>query len=182
MVGFVFILVLLISFLGIALYRAMASRKKEELSHNKLIESNLEIEKSFKEAADEVRDTINFSNSLLKKDFIAWESRFCTQDNPGYRIAGINHQNLTERYCGAFKGTIKREEWNAYDSKALAIFYGRKKVGYIPSESCTDVLQLLGTREKLECYGCIYRWQKITDTGDKRFEEYFAGKIVIPKQ
>ncbi|MBQ6029906.1 MAG: HIRAN domain-containing protein [Oscillospiraceae bacterium] len=121
-------------------------------------------------------DTCDFLNDINKKEFEAWEKRFCTEDNPGYRIAGINHQGLTPKYIGSFKGLLKAEDWNAFDRNAVAIYWNKKKVGYIPKESSADVFAMLGNGNR-QCYGCIYRWYKINESGDQ--EELLAGKIVL---
>ena len=115
-------------------------------------------------------------NKIYHAEMEAWESRFCSEANPGIKIAGINKQNLTERYLGAFKGTLKAEDWNAFDSKAIAIYRGQKKVGYIPKEFSAIVFAGLKNGKGL-CYGCIYKWVE-PGIGNSE-DEYYAGKVVL---
>lgn len=128
------------------------------------------------ESQREVKEYCEDLNKIYRSEMDAWESRFCSEANPGLKIAGVNKQNLTDRYLGAFKGTLKAESWNAYDSKAVAIYRGKKKVGYVPKEFSAKVFDSL-TDGNGVCYGCIYKWAE-PGYGDKVYE-FFAGKIVM---
>lgn len=154
-------------------------RQAEENQRRWEEEQEQERQRKLEEEAEKERREQEMCESLneaCKEEYEAWKARFCTEDNPGYKIAGINLQKLTERHVGAFKGTLKAEDWNAFDPKAVAIYKGQKKVGYIPKEYSATVFDSLKDGKGV-CYGCIYRWYK--------WEKYlgrvqnYAGKIII---
>lgn len=159
------------------------NNEKQELEAQKETQlSQAAVDMAIQELEDSMVQTYDEMNALLKKEFVAWEQRFCTESNPGFKIAGINFQHLTDRYLGAFKGTVKYEDWNAYDSKAIAIYRGQKKIGYVPKEEASDVWATLdASKGKLECYGCVYKWYKREKSpeGDTEYHDFYAGKIVI---
>lgn len=172
--------------LAIVIYFAIKVMKKNESQRladealKKLEEEEtLEEQQRLAEEAEHVRQEQSFCESLnksCKTEFEAWEARFCTEENRGFRIAGINHQNLSDKYIGAFKGTVKAEDWNAFDPKAVAIYRGQKKVGYIPKEFSADVYSSLKNGKDV-CYGCIYAWYDYDK--DRGRLQHYAGKVII---
>lgn len=179
-----FLVVFALSIIGLGVY-AHIKGKKEEESRTAAEEAsekvNEELDKIATESEERRRSFNNSYREDLKREFNAWEDRFCTPDNPGYKIAGISFQNLSNKDLGAFKGTIRREEWNAFDEKAIAIYRGSKKVGYIAKEDCDEILERLPNQGgKAVCYGCIYRWMEDSeDCFDSNLIRHFAGKIVL---
>ncbi len=94
----------------------------------------------------------------------------------GYNIAGINFRHLDDSYVGEFEGFVKLEENNEYDRFAIAIYKGRKKVGYIPRDSNQELHEELSDKGgKAPCKGYIYTF--INEDGDERF----AGEVVLGK-
>ena len=92
-----------------------------------------------------------------------------------YSIAGINYRNLNDGYLGDFVGEVKMEENNQYDPKAVAVYAGGKKVGYIPRGENIDVYdKLAGSNGTASCRGYI---GKGVDEEDGH--EFFYGKVTI---
>lgn len=167
--------VLLLIVAGIASWIVVKNRQSSdiEIDHiQKRINAEEQLEQSIQECSETIEQVYGELNQTFRKEFDAWEERFCSEENPGYRIAGINYQKLKDSHLGAFKGHVVREDWNAYDPNALAIYRGKKKVGYIPKEYSTEVIEkFTESVSKLPCYGCIYAWY------NDEHELRFAGKI-----
>lgn len=106
-------------------------------------------------------------------DYYAWRDRndaLCS----GYKIAGINFRHLDDSYIGEFDGFVKLEENNKYDRFAIAIYKGRKKVGYIPRDSNQELHEELSHEGgKASCKGYIYTF--INEYDERRF----AGEVVV---
>jgi len=120
-------------------------------------------------------------NRTLKKEFEAWESRFCVEGRRSYKIAGINLQGL-KKFSGAFQGKIQHEGWNAFDPYAVAIYSGKKKIGYISKDDSQAVYQMLSDKAiDGGCYGCIYTQYNVSDDYDKNMEMqiFLVGRIVL---
>lgn len=128
------------------------------------------------EVNHEIQEAFATMNLACRVEFDAWEARFCSADNPGIRIAGISFQKLSDADLGAFKGTLRAEDWNAFDPNAVAIYRGRKKVGYVPKEQSSEVYDSLANGTSL-CYGCIYKWYERGEDGGAK--AVFSGKIVL---
>lgn len=176
---FILILIVAVIIVMIVIKGNEENRQIEENQRRWDEEQELERQRKIEEDAEQERQNQEYCDSLnkaSKEEFEAWEARFCSEDNPGFKIAGINLQKLTERNIGAFKGLLKSEDWNAYDPKAVAIYKGQKKVGYIPKEFSASVFDSLKDGKGV-CYGCIYIWYK--------WDKYlgivsnYAGKIII---
>lgn len=171
------IVVIAIAFFAFKMIKSDERERRAEAERQRIQEeADALCEKMDREIKQQQQETCDAMNEACQAEFRAWEERFCSGDNPVFRISGISHQGLTYKYVGAFKGLLKAEEWNAFDPKAVAIYWNRKKVGYIPKESSEKVFDMLDGG-KLSCYGCIYRWYKINDSDE--LEENFAGKIVV---
>lgn len=178
------VIILLVAFAIMIIWSANVKKKEEDrdAAAEKASEKVNEEFDRFAKESEEWRRSFNDSyREDLEREFKAWEERFCTSDNPGYKIAGINFKNLSDKHLGAFKGTIRREEWNAFDDKAIAIYQGSKKVGYIAKEDREEILSHLSNQDgKAVCYGCIYRWMEDDeDCFDSNLIPHFAGKIVL---
>jgi hypothetical protein len=55
-----------------------------------------------------------------------------------YSIKGINRSGIDDSYLGDHDGTAKAITDNDYDPYAVAIFVGKKQVGWLPA-GCVDV-------------------------------------------
>ena len=55
-----------------------------------------------------------------------------------YSIKGINMSGITDKFLGDHDGIAKAVTGNAYDPYAVAIYVGRKRVGWLPA-GCVDV-------------------------------------------
>ena len=179
--GFFFFIVFIVSVFIVAraIRQSEIQRQLEENQRKWEEEQAAEEQERIEKEAEQKREEQAFCeelNEVCRQEYDAWISRFCSEDNPGYKIAGINLQKLTDRYLGAFKGTLKAEEYNAFDPKAVAIYRGQKKVGYVPKEFSAQVFDSLDDGKGV-CYGCIYKWYKL-EQYIGRIENY-AGRIVI---
>lgn len=116
---------------------------------------------------------LNIGDSFLDEQYEEWQKRY-KADEYGFSIAGANFRNLDETHLGEFSGKLKREPDNPHDTNAIAIYRGRKKVGYIPRDE-TILLreQITINGGTLDCFGFIHTF--INEYG----LEKFAG-IVIP--
>ena len=55
-----------------------------------------------------------------------------------YSIKGINMSGITDKYLGDHDGIAKAVTGNDYDPYAVAIYVGKKRVGWLPA-GCVDV-------------------------------------------
>ena len=173
-----FLLLILLGIIAVVVFKKKQDVDKETEAHQKSIEAQESFDRSCQELQEDLDKMHRELNEALRQEYDAWEQRFCSEENPGYKISGINFQNLTEKQTGAFKGTVVHEDWNAFDPDAVAIYRGKKKVGYIPKEFSKDVRERISsTKGKLECYGCIYMWYKWEPGKDS--ETIFAGKVIF---
>lgn len=94
-------------------------------------------------------------------------------DEYRYDIAGINYRHLDDSYLGNFEGTVIVEPDNEYDPLAIAIYLGKKKVGYLSRKDnylIHEKLEKIGG--KTHCSGYI---DKATEDG----RSYYYGRINI---
>ena len=88
-------------------------------------------------------------------------------------IAGINFRNLDDSYIGEFRGRIEIEDDNPYDPLAVAIFVGKKKVGYIPKEDNRLIYRkLVNLGGQKACSGFI-----AVGTDEEDGHKFYYGKI-----
>lgn len=175
-----FFIIFLIVMVGVILWSA--SQKKEESAIQSRKDSQNAVDLSLKEMeADSQKWREEFKEKFgvdplcdtEQDDFDKWCSLH-DADTCGYSIAGINFRKLDYSHIGPFEGTLQIEPENPHDSKAVAIFRGRKKVGYIPSEFNEDVFdELLKTGGRGRCIGYIHTFF------DDEDEEKFAGKVIF---
>lgn len=105
-------------------------------------------------------------------EFMKWNIEH-DADIFGYSIAGINFRQLDYTFIGPFEGTVRIEPDNQYDQYAVAIYRGRKKVGYIPKKDSRYVHdKIIEQGEKVNCIGYIYTFMS-DDYTDK-----FAGMVI----
>lgn len=111
-------------------------------------------------------------DALLDIQYEEWQERYDADEN-GFSIAGANFRNLDETHLGEFIGKLKLEPDNPYDKNAIAIYRGRKKVGYIP-RGMTILLkeQFKINGGSMECFGFIHTF--INEDGLERF----AGTVI----
>lgn len=159
-----------------------ASRKKEDAAIQSRMDSQKSVELSLKEMDDDSQKWreefkeefgVDPLSDIAPDEYDDW----CHQhhaDIYGYSIAGINYRKLDYSHIGPFEGTLQIEPENQYDSKAVAIFRGRKKVGYVPKEFNEDVFnELLKMGGHGPCIGYIHTFF------DDEDEERFAGKVIF---
>lgn len=89
-----------------------------------------------------------------------------------YSIKGINKSGITDKYLGHTDGTAKAVTDNGHDPYAVAVYVGKKRVGWLPA-GCIDVheaiMELGGTIDVHVYIG------KATDEEDGR--EFYFGKV-----
>lgn len=158
------IIIVLLLFVVVIIWSAR-QKVEEDSVHQEYIKSKNAFESAHLQFVKE--------NNVLTDEYKEWEQR-SGADIYGYNIAGINFRGLNTSHLGRFSGTLRLEEDNPHDPDAVAIYRGRKKVGYIPRSSSAavhDDLQKEGG--EANCEGYIYIF----------FDEYgaekFAGKIII---
>lgn len=79
----------------------------------------------------------------------------CYEDKFNTYIAGINYRcNLSD--IGGFSGWVEPEPDNRYDKKAMAIYSGKKHIGYIPADELHEY-RAWSDCKTLPCCGYIYR-------------------------
>ena len=178
------ILIIISLFVIVLLIYKMDHRDKEQVLAKEKEESD-QAKKKLDDTMEELRlEQISFlkeQNELYKQEFYAWEKRFCSNGETVYNIAGINFRNNVE-LRGAFKGRLQAEDWNAYDKYAVAIYGGRKKLGYIPREYSQQVSEMLATKQLMNtCYGCIYQQFEIQDDYSSNIDpkSFLVGRIVL---
>ena len=123
--GFV-ILIIIIGAILILLVKSSEDRQREKEVHQKYLES----QEAFENSIDQCKEECDLDLSEPEEEFHDW-CRAYSADVIGYNIAGINFRHLDYSHIGEFDGTIRIEEGNPYDENAVAIYRGRKKVGYI---------------------------------------------------
>ena len=89
-----------------------------------------------------------------------------------YSIKGINMSGITDKYLGHTDGTAKAVTDNGHDPYAVAVYVGKKRVGWLPA-GCIDVheaiMELGGTIDVHVYIG------KATDEEDGH--EFYFGKV-----
>jgi len=91
-----------------------------------------------------------------------------------YSIKGINKSGITDKYLGDSDGTAKAVTNNDYDPYAVAIYVGKKRVGWLPA-GCVDVHKAImerGGSISVDVY-----IGKATD--DEDGHEFYFGKVQI---
>ncbi len=89
-----------------------------------------------------------------------------------YSIKGINLSGINDKYLGEHDGTAKAITDNDYDPYAVAIFVGKKQVGWLPA-GCVDVhkeIMELGGSMDVDVY-----IGKAVDEDDGH--EFYYGKV-----
>lgn len=92
-------------------------------------------------------------------------------------IAGLSYRGITSKDVGYFEGVITPEPDNKYDEHAIAIYKGRKLVGYVPRRE-NKLLAQLGDIDGLSVFGYIipqYDEEDLSDDDD----QYYTGEIFI---
>ena len=91
-----------------------------------------------------------------------------------YSIKGINLSGITDKYLGSCEGTAKAVTGNDYDPYAVAIYVGKKRVGWLPA-GCVDVHKAI-----IELGGSIDVYVYIGKaTDDEDGHEFYFGKVQI---
>ena len=89
-----------------------------------------------------------------------------------YSIKGINMSGINDKYLGHHDGVSKAVTDNDHDPYAIAVYVGKKRVGWFPA-GCIDVheaiMELGGTIDVHVYIG------KATDEEDGR--EFYFGKV-----
>lgn len=175
-----FLIVIIAAGIGLIIWSAK-NNKEEEAAHQARVESEDEIHRIIRENEEETKKwreefKAQFGVDPLPDSDDSYED-WCKEhaaDIDGYSIAGINFRHLDHSHTGPFEGTVKVEPDNPHDSHAVAIFRGRKKVGYIPRDFNEEVFyELLKNGGQAPCSGYIHTFL------DEEYQEKFAGKIII---
>lgn len=91
-----------------------------------------------------------------------------------YTIKGINMSGITDKYLGHTEGTAKAVKGNDYDPYAVAIYVGKKRVGWLPA-GCIDVHEaIMGLGGSINVHVYI---GKATDEEDGH--EFYYGKVIL---
>lgn len=160
----VLVFILIVAFVIIIIWSAN-QKSKDERNHNECVQSKRDFETAHRRFVEEF--------GRLGDGFKTWEEQNGADDIE-YSIAGINFRGLNESHIGEFDGYVVLEVDNPHDPYAVAIYRGRKKVGYIPKVDSAAVHEnLLKEGGRAGCLGYIYNF--IDEVGEMRF----AGKIVI---
>lgn len=61
--------------------------------------------------------------------------------------------------------TLKREPMNKYDTNAVAVYYGAKKLGFVPRGLAKDIAPLLDAGVRFECARSTTRLQGVPRPG-----------------
>ena len=89
-----------------------------------------------------------------------------------YSIKGINLSGITDKYLGDFDGTAKAITDNEYDPYAVAIYVGKKRIGWLPA-GCVDVHKaIMELGGSIDVYVYI---GKAIDEDDGH--EFYYGKV-----
>ena len=89
-----------------------------------------------------------------------------------YYIKGINMSGITDKYLGGHDGIAKAVTGNDYDPYAVAIYVGKKRVGWLPA-GCVDVHAAI-----MERGGSISVHVYIGKaTDDEDGHEFYFGKV-----
>ena len=163
------LLILVVPFIAFFFIILLSSDKESDKDHNE--ESEVILERS-----EHWREESFCADPLWAEDdeYDAW----CRKHNAeeiGYKIAGINFRKLDSSHVGPFDGVMLIEPENPYDPNAVAIFRGRKKVGYIPKEYNELVFnELLKMGGGGPCIGFIHTFI------NEDYQEKFAGMVIGP--
>lgn len=89
-----------------------------------------------------------------------------------YSIKGINMSGITDKYLGENDGTAQAVTDNNYDPYAVAIYVGKKRVGWLPA-GCVDVHKAI-----MERGGSISVYVYIGKAEDEEDgHEFYYGKV-----
>ena len=88
-----------------------------------------------------------------------------------YSIKGINKSGITDKYLGHHDGVSKAITDNDYDPYAIAVYVGKKRVGWFPA-GCVDV-----HAEIMELGGTMYTHVYIGKATDEDGREFYYGKV-----
>lgn len=91
-----------------------------------------------------------------------------------YSIKGINLSGITDKYIGDSDGTAKAVTDNDSDPYAVAIYVGKKRVGWLPA-GCVDVHKAI--MERGGSISVNVYIGKATD--DEDGHEFYFGKVQI---
>lgn len=77
-------------------------------------------------------------------------------------VAGSSYQNLKEIEPELVRQTVfemKREAANQFDKKAIAIYYDKNKIGYIPKEKNEVIANLMDAGKKFSARLISKKWE-----------------------
>ena len=164
----------ILTYLGILLVLCLAAKGawvicksiKEKISLWWLLHSPVVRETS-------MADGLKIGDTLIDEAYEKWCDDYDAEVD-GFEIAGINYRNLDSSHLGEFKGYVKLEPTNPHDSRAIAIYSGRKKVGYIPRMDTGLIYESVQANGgKQSCIGFIHTFI------NEFHEERFAGKVIV---
>lgn len=116
---------------------------------------------------------LKIGDSSLDEAYEKWCDDYDAEVD-GFDIAGINFRNLDSSHLGEFKGYVKLEPTNQHDSRAIAIYSGRKKMGYIPRDETSLIYESVQANGgKQSCIGFVHTFI------NEFHEERFAGKVIV---
>lgn len=158
------IITLLVAFIVLIIWSANQKRE-EERAHEDYLKSKNNWETAHRQFVEEFGEGDDQLMEWRRKNYA---------DNIEYSIAGINFRGLNNSHLGPFDGVVVLEEDNPHDPFAVAIYRGRKKVGYIPKRDSITVHDDISKNGGCSvCSGFIYTFL------DENGRERFAGKVII---
>ncbi|MHA3046505.1 HIRAN domain-containing protein [Riemerella anatipestifer] len=144
--------------------------------------SDYRIKDAFREKLD--KGTLNGARWRDKLTYQELKD-FYDEEIPNYNyvttfaIAGVSHENrmeYIEKNC--FVGDelkLVPEPDNPHDKKAIKILFGRKKIGYVPSKKCIEVLEIIQK-------GYILKIDEIIKDGFVNvFVSLYESESILPK-
>lgn len=88
-----------------------------------------------------------------------------------YSINGINMSGITDKYLGHHDGVSRAITNNDYDPYAIAVYVGKKRVGWFPA-GCIDVHEAI-----MELGGTMHTHVYIGKATDEDGREFYYGKV-----
>ncbi|MBQ1485258.1 MAG: hypothetical protein IIZ44_02250 [Muribaculaceae bacterium] len=88
-----------------------------------------------------------------------------------YTIKGINMSGITDKYLGHHDGVSKAITDNDYDPYAIAVYVGKKRVGWFPA-GCIDVHEAI-----MELGGTMHTHVYIGKATDEDGREFYYGNV-----
>jgi hypothetical protein len=80
-------------------------------------------------------------------------------------VAGLAYIERIRRLPSPFTATLRPDPENRFNHRAVAVFAGGEKVGYLPPELSHHYFAAAGDRAQLECAGRVAPLSALENTG-----------------